>query len=126
MDLDTMFRQRAQVVYRTIFFKKSCNMPGSYYTIIKMQIHYSVKRGKRAMATFKFISFLTILAVVAGFVYGNATVVPVKFFGWEMTSMSLSLLLLAVLFVGIIVGWSYSFWTFRKKEDVRDDDLKAL
>jgi hypothetical protein len=52
--------------------------------------------------------------------------VPVKFFGWEMTSMSLSLLLLAVLFVGIIVGWSYSFWTFRKKEDVRDDDLKAL
>jgi uncharacterized integral membrane protein len=77
------------------------------------------------MATFKFISFLTILAVVAGFVYGNATVVPVKFFGWEMTSMSLSLLLLAVLFVGIIIGWSYSFWTFRKK-DVRDDDLKAL
>jgi hypothetical protein len=39
--------------------------------------------------------------------------------------MSLSLLLLAVLFVGIIIGWSYSFWTFRKK-DVRDDDLKAL
>jgi uncharacterized integral membrane protein len=77
------------------------------------------------MATFKFISFLTILAVVAGFVYGNATVVPVKFFGWEITSMSLSLLLLAVLFVGIIIGWSYSFWTFRKK-DVRDDDLKAL
>jgi uncharacterized integral membrane protein len=77
------------------------------------------------MATFKFLSFLTILAVVAGFVYGNAMVVPVKFFGWEMTSMSLSLLLLAVLFVGIIIGWSYSFWTFRKK-DVRDDDLKAL
>ena len=68
------------------------------------------------MATFKFISFLAILAVVAGFVYGNATVVPVKFFGWEMASMSLSLLLLAVLFVGIIVGWSYSFWTFRKKD----------
>jgi|GEM_PF-1325170 len=77
------------------------------------------------MATFKFISFLTILVVVAGFVYGNAMVVPVKFFGWEMTSMSLSLLLLAVLFTGIIIGWSYSFWAFRKK-DVRDDDLKAL
>ncbi len=77
------------------------------------------------MATFKFISFLFILAVVAGFVYGNATVVPVKFFGWEMVSMSLSLLLLAALFVGIIVGWSYSFWTFRKRDD-RDKDLKAL
>ena len=77
------------------------------------------------MATFKFISFLVILALVAGFVYGNTTVVPVKFFGWEMASMSLSLLLLAVLFIGIIVGWSYSFWTFRKK-DPRDEDLKAL
>jgi uncharacterized integral membrane protein len=77
------------------------------------------------MATFKFISFLIILAVVAGFVYGNSTVVPVKFFGWEMVSMSLSLLLLAVLFIGIIVGWSYSLWTFRKKND-KNEDLKRL
>lgn len=77
------------------------------------------------MATFKFICFLIILAVVAGFVYGNAAVVPVKFFGWEITSMSLSLLLLAVLFIGIIVGWCYSFWTSRKK-DTRDNDLKTL
>jgi uncharacterized integral membrane protein len=77
------------------------------------------------MATFKFVSFLVILALVAGFVYGNTTFVLVKFFGWELASMSLSLLLLAVLFIGIIVGWSYSFWTFRKK-DTRDEDLKAL
>jgi len=77
------------------------------------------------MATFKFVSFLVILAMVAGFVYGNTTVVPVRFFGWELASMSLSLLLLAVLFIGIIVGWSYSFWTFRKK-DTRDEDLKTL
>jgi hypothetical protein len=52
-------------------------------------------------------------------------VVPVKFFGWEITSMSLSLLLLAVLFIGILVGWCYAFWTSRKK-DTRDDDLKTL
>jgi uncharacterized integral membrane protein len=77
------------------------------------------------MATFKFISFLIILAVVAGFVYGNATAVTVNFFGWEILTMSLSLLLLAALFLGIIVGWGYSFWTSREKDD-KDRDLQSL
>jgi uncharacterized membrane protein YciS (DUF1049 family) len=39
--------------------------------------------------------------------------------------MSLSLMLLAFLFSGMVIGWVFSLLIFRKKES-RNDDLKAL
>lgn len=76
------------------------------------------------MATFKFISVLILIALVAAFTFQNTDTVTLNFLLIHK-EMSLSLMLLAFLFAGMVIGWIFSLLIFRKKE-TRNDDLKGL
>ena len=76
------------------------------------------------MATFKFISVLILIALVAAFTFQNTDTVTLNFLLIHK-EMSLSLMLLAFLFAGMVIGWIFSLLIFRKKES-RNDDLKGL
>jgi uncharacterized membrane protein YciS (DUF1049 family) len=76
------------------------------------------------MATFKFISVLILIALVAAFTFQNTDTVTLNFLLIHK-EMSLSLMLLAFLFAGMVIGWIFSLLIFRKKES-RNDDLKEL
>jgi len=76
------------------------------------------------MATFKFISVLILIALVAAFTFQNTDTVTLNFLLIHK-EMSLSLMLLAFLFAGMVIGWIFSLLIFRKKES-KNDDLKEL
>ena len=76
------------------------------------------------MATLKFISVLILIALVAAFTFQNTDTVTLNFLLLHK-EMSLSLMLLAFLFAGMVIGWIFSLLIFRKKE-TRNDDLKGL
>jgi len=76
------------------------------------------------MATFKFISVLILIALVAAFTFQNTDTVTLNFLLLQK-KMSLSLMLLAFLVAGMVIGWIFSLLIFRKKEP-RNDDLKGL
>ena len=73
------------------------------------------------MPTFKFISLLILLALVAVFTFQNTEVVEVNFLFWSI-SMSISLVLLTALFSGIIVGLFVSFLNIRRKNKRKKGD----
>ena len=66
------------------------------------------------MQTAKIIGLLLLLGLVAVFTFQNTAVVDVTFFAWSV-SMSVSLLLLATLFSGIIIGLIIAFINTRRK-----------
>ena len=66
------------------------------------------------MQTFKLICLLALLLFVGTFTYQNAAAVELKFLFWSM-SMSSSLLMLATLCLGIVIGWALSFLPVKRK-----------
>ena len=66
------------------------------------------------MQPYKIIAFLVLLGVVAVFTFQNTGVVEIKFILWS-TSMSVSLMLLASLFSGIVIGMILCLFNVRKK-----------
>lgn len=72
------------------------------------------------MQTFKVIALLTLLALVAVFTFQNTEIVNVNFLFWSV-SMSSSLMLLAVLFLGIVIGWFLSFFNVKKKNRKKNE-----
>ena len=76
------------------------------------------------MATIKFIGVLILIALVAAFTFQNTDTAKLNFL-FLHKEMSLSLMLLAFLFAGMVIGWIFSLLLVRKKES-RDDDLKTL
>ena len=72
------------------------------------------------MQTFKVIALLTLLALVAVFTFQNTEIVNVNFLFWSV-SMSSSLMLLAVLFLGIVMGWFLSFFNVKKKNRKKNE-----
>ncbi len=76
------------------------------------------------MATIKFIGVLILIALVAAFTFQNTETATLHFL-FLHKEMSLSLMLLAFLLAGLVIGWIFSLLLFRKKAP-RDNDLKAL
>jgi uncharacterized integral membrane protein len=77
------------------------------------------------MPTFKFISLLILLALVAVFTFQNTEAVEVNFLFWSIF-MSISLMLLTALFLGIIVGLSVSFLNVRRKNKRKKGDNELI
>ncbi len=66
------------------------------------------------MHTAKIILLLVVAGCIAVFTFQNTTVIEVTFLIWSL-SMSVSLMLLAALFSGIIFGMILSFINHRRK-----------
>lgn len=77
------------------------------------------------MPTFKFISLLILLALVAVFTFQNTEAVEVNFLFWSI-SMSISLMLLTALFLGIIVGLFFSLLNVRRKNKRKKGDNELI
>ena len=67
------------------------------------------------MQTAKIIALLVLVGLVAVFTFHNTAVVEVTIFFWTI-SMSVSLLLLGVLFLGILIGLCVAFFNKWRKE----------
>ncbi len=70
------------------------------------------------MQTFKIVALLVLLGLVAVFTFQNTEVIEVTLLAWSV-SMSVSLMLLATLFTGILLGLFVSLLNVRKKNKKR-------
>ena len=66
------------------------------------------------MRIIKIFALLVVMGCVAVFTFQNTAVVDVRFLFWTL-SMSVSLMLLATLFTGIIIGLILSLFTSRRQ-----------
>jgi len=77
------------------------------------------------MHNLKIICLLVILALVAVFTFQNTASVEITFLFWSR-SMSVSLMLLAALFSGIIIGLILAFINSRKKINKEKNETMQL
>lgn len=68
---------------------------------------------------FKLILISVIAALVIVFIIQNVAVVDIKFFFWKM-SMSRSLMMFFLLFIGVVIGWFWKSASVRRKKVEQD------
>jgi len=68
-----------------------------------------------ALVSFKFFLTMLLLMMVAVFVIQNTTVVEIRFLFWNV-SMSRALLILAVLAIGMVLGWLLQGYLFLRRK----------
>jgi putative membrane protein len=68
-----------------------------------------------ALVSFKFFLTMLLLMMVAVFVIQNTTVVEIQFLFWNV-SMSRALLILAVLAIGMVLGWLLRGYLFLRRK----------
>jgi len=91
-----------------------------------MRTHFQLCRGTSFMQPFKIVVLLILIGLVAVFTFQNTQAVEVTLFFWEF-SLSVSLLLLATLIIGVLLGmlmmFVYSVKRSRSKKAPRAETL---